>query len=165
MSAVAPEGTVKNHMSTVETSLVDATLIDTVSIPGVVTATLAGFTGTGAPVVDIPGHSRRTHTAARSCVPLHSIDVGKQVVIVPDAQNPDSPIVVGVVHTPTSRTVVDIIADGHGVTICAAESIILKCGEASITLNRDGKVVIRGKHVVTHASGVNRIRGGSVQLN
>jgi hypothetical protein len=41
----------------------------------------------------------------------------------------------------------------------------LRCGEASISLSRDGKVVIRGRHIVSHASGVNRIRGGSVELN
>jgi hypothetical protein len=42
---------------------------------------------------------------------------------------------------------------------------VLRCGEGSITLTRDGKIVLRGKHIVTHASGVNRIRGGSVELN
>jgi hypothetical protein len=51
------------------------------------------------------------------------------------------------------------------VSITARESITLKCGDASITLNRDGKIVLRGAHVVSHASGVNRIRGGSVELN
>jgi hypothetical protein len=55
--------------------------------------------------------------------------------------------------------------DGKTIVLNAAHTITLRCGQASITLNRDGKIVIRGTHVVSHASGVNRIRGGSVELN
>lgn len=55
--------------------------------------------------------------------------------------------------------------DGDTVVFNAKQSIVLRCGEASITLQSDGKVVIRGIHVISHAKGVNRIRGGSVQLN
>jgi hypothetical protein len=98
-------------------------------------------------------------------VSLTGVDVGKQVVIVADASNPDSPIVIGVVHASADKTAVMITADGQSIAVHADQNIVLKCGDASISLSRDGKIVIRGKYVVTHASGVNRIRGGSVQLN
>jgi uncharacterized protein DUF6484 len=139
--------------------------IEVVSQPCAVTAILAGFARTGAPLVDMPGDPPRTHVAARSCVPLNDVDVGKQVAIIPDANNPDSPIVIGIIQSPTSKSAVEITADGQSIAVRADKSIVLKCGDASITLNCDGRVVIRGKHVVTHASDVNRIRGGSVQLN
>ena len=77
----------------------------------------------------------------------------------------ESPIVVGLIQPNRAAASVEITVDGRDISVTAQDSITLKCGEASITLNRDGKVVIRGKHVVTQASGVNRIRGGSVQLN
>ena len=45
------------------------------------------------------------------------------------------------------------------------DEVTLKCGAASITLRRDGKVILRGAYVETTAKGVNRIRGGSVKIN
>ena len=47
----------------------------------------------------------------------------------------------------------------------AESEIVLRCGEASITLTRAGKVLIRGTYLLSRSSGVNRIKGGSVQIN
>jgi hypothetical protein len=51
------------------------------------------------------------------------------------------------------------------VVIEADEELILRVGESSIRIARDGKVVIRGQHVLTRAKGTNRIKGGSVAIN
>ena len=51
------------------------------------------------------------------------------------------------------------------VVIEAGEELILRVGESSIRISRDGKVVIRGQHVLTRARGTNRIKGGSVAIN
>jgi hypothetical protein len=45
------------------------------------------------------------------------------------------------------------------------EEVELRCGEATITLRANGKVLIRGAYVETRSSGTNRIKGGSVQIN
>lgn len=45
------------------------------------------------------------------------------------------------------------------------DELVLQCGKASITLRRNGKVIIKGTYVETHSEGVNRIKGGSVQFN
>ena len=55
--------------------------------------------------------------------------------------------------------------DGKRVVLEAADEIVLRCGEASITLRRNGRVVIRGTHVESRSRGVNRIKGGAVQIN
>ncbi len=55
--------------------------------------------------------------------------------------------------------------DGDRVILEGKEEITLKCGEASITLTKAGKILIRGKYLLTRATGVNRIMGGSVQVN
>ena len=60
---------------------------------------------------------------------------------------------------------VDARVDGKRVVIEGQEEVVLKCGEASITLKRDGKLILRGAYVETHAKGVNRIKGGSVKIN
>jgi len=47
----------------------------------------------------------------------------------------------------------------------AKKELILSCGESSITLHSNGKIAIRGKYILNRATGVNRILGGSVQIN
>jgi hypothetical protein len=47
----------------------------------------------------------------------------------------------------------------------AKESLTLKVGDGSITIRKDGRILIKGKDLVSHASRANRIRGGSVQIN
>ena len=58
-----------------------------------------------------------------------------------------------------------IQVDGKRVVIEGQEEIVLSCGESSITLTKAGKILIRGKYLVSRSSGVNRILGGSVQVN
>jgi hypothetical protein len=53
-------------------------------------------------------------------------------------------------------------ADPH---INGREQVTLRCGKASITLTAAGKVLIRGAYVSSRSTGVNRIKGGSVQIN
>ena len=59
----------------------------------------------------------------------------------------------------------EALVDGKRVVIDAQDEVVIRCGKASITLRRNGRVVIRGTYVETRAEGVNRIKGGSVQIN
>ena len=45
------------------------------------------------------------------------------------------------------------------------EEVVIRCGEASITLTRSGKILLRGKYLLNSSEGVNRIVGGSVEIN
>lgn len=60
---------------------------------------------------------------------------------------------------------VEARVDGRRVELDGRDEIVLRCGEASITLRRNGRVAIRGVQVETRATGVNRIKGGSVAIN
>lgn len=55
--------------------------------------------------------------------------------------------------------------DGKRVLIEGQEEITLSCGQASITLTKAGKILLRGTYLQSRSSGVNRILGGSVQVN
>ncbi len=78
----------------------------------------------------------------------------------------DRPIVLGLLHAPAPTQAPAIAhVDGKRIVLSAEDEIVLQCGRASITLRRNGRVVIRGVEVETRASGVNRIRGGSVAIN
>ena len=47
----------------------------------------------------------------------------------------------------------------------AKHSLTLRVGEGSITIREDGKILIKGKDLVSHAQRTNRIKGGSVSIN
>jgi hypothetical protein len=47
----------------------------------------------------------------------------------------------------------------------AGRELVLRVGEGSITIRADGKILIKGKDLVSHAKRMNRIKGGSVSLN
>jgi hypothetical protein len=71
-----------------------------------------------------------------------------------------APIAVPAQALPTEARV-----DGKRVVLEGTEEVVLRCGDASITLRRDGKLVLRGAYIETTAKGLNRIRGGSVKIN
>ena len=92
--------------------------------------------------------------------------------------DPRRPIVLGLVPlpepgalaapvpaNPTAREVIQADVDGRRVRIEGQDEIVFQCGKASVTLRRNGKVVIRGTYVETQSEGTNRIKGGQVQIN
>lgn len=88
---------------------------------------------------------------------------GAPVLVVDTA---DGPVVLGVaLARPRPTEPVRLSLDGQRLELSAGQEVVLRCGEASITLTRAGKAIIRGAYVLTHAAGVNKIKGGSVQIN
>jgi hypothetical protein len=55
--------------------------------------------------------------------------------------------------------------DGESVVLEGEREVVLRCGDASLTLRRDGKAILRGAYVETHSRGINRIKGGAVKIN
>jgi hypothetical protein len=51
------------------------------------------------------------------------------------------------------------------VVVEAKETLTLKCGESSVDLRNDGKLMIRGKDVLTRAKRSHRIKAGTVAIN
>ena len=92
---------------------------------------------------------------------LQDGDADKPVIVgfVMDALAPAQPLLDMVAH-PTGAT-----ADGKRLQFEASEEVVLKCGKGSITLHANGRVVIKGTELVSRASGANKIRGASVNIN
>jgi hypothetical protein len=93
-----------------------------------------------------------------------------EVVLLIDPRPGRAPVLLGVLQsltaeTPAGASELEARVDGRRVEIDGRDEIVLRCGPASITLRRNGRVLIRGVQVETRASGVNRIKGGSVAIN
>ena len=132
----------------------------------VVVGRIAALTNSAEPLVTIPHSEGVSPVKARTIVAVGEKEVGKQVVLAFEEGDMARPIVLGVVQTaPPEGNQASVVSDGNKFVVTAEREIELRCGQASITLTRAGKVLIKGEYVLSASSGVNRIRGGSVQIN
>ena len=137
---------------------------------GLIVGELLGL-AEGQPMVRWPGAAEPTAIRARTIVDLHGAHVGRPVVLMFENSDWSRPIVMGVlcegVGWPLDQRPgqIDVVADGERLIVSAREQLVLRCGKASITLTKAGKVLIEGEYVSSRSNGVNRIKGGSVQLN
>lgn len=140
-------------------------------IDGVVIGILTSFDDQGHPQVVFPGNPSDSAVPARATAALSADDVGKEVALLFENGDPAAPMIIGRLrHTRDSEIAVPsgdmaIEVDGERRVIEAREEIVLKCGKASITLTKAGKIILRGAYLLSRSSGVNRIKGGSVQIN
>lgn len=145
---------------------------------GVIVGVLKDINEQGQPLVDFPDTCSPKPIPACSTVQLDKSHRGQNVVIMFDQGDRRKPIIMGRLFSSnkispesdkdeksgqTEPTNVDL--DGERLTFTAKKEILLKCGKASITLTKSGKILIRGEYVLSRSSGVNKIKGGSVQIN
>lgn len=157
--------------------------------PGeVILGTIADLDDQGQVLVDFHGNTQGRLLEAVSTVSISHRHKGRQVAILFANGEPDKPVIIGLVHSPLQEMLEtfevtpmngsapapeaqqdskleDVTVDGKRIVFEGKDEIVLKCGEASITLTRAGKILIRGKYLLNRSTGVNRIMGGSVQVN
>ncbi len=80
----------------------------------------------------------------------------------------EAPIVIDLIRDslePNYESPIHRVLDGDTLVLEAGRQITLKCGKSTITLTKDGKVVVRGTKVISRASSVNKIKGSTVLVN
>lgn len=143
------------------------------SLTGAAVVRLYGFDLQDNPVLSgisaLPGEI----VAARSTVPLVRAQIGSMVVVVFEQSDARRPIVIGalqerqvVTNGPGSPPPIAAVrADGERLILTAEREIVLRCGDATISLTRAGKVIIKGKYIISRSTGYNRIKGAAVDIN
>jgi hypothetical protein len=96
-----------------------------------------------------------------------AVERKQEVVLLCEGGDPARPLIVGFVQLPArdGGRIVEADVDGKRVRVTGKDEIVLQCGSASVTLRRNGRVVIRGTHIETYSDGTNRIKGGQVRIN
>lgn len=109
---------------------------------------------------------------ARTTVPLLRKMVGTGVLLLFEEGDARRPIIVGVLQdcAPDSEPrekhrQYSVEADEDRHVITAEREIVLRCGDASITLTRAGKVIIKGNYVLSRSTGYNKIKGAAIDIN
>ena len=192
-SGESDEGTVDDAAG--ETALLDELLAERPAAPRepaglrVRVGKLVEWTSGSAPKIEFEGNERGP-LPARSVIPLdattiaEAIQTERGVLLSFEDGRPDAPIITGLLQDfvgeapqiwneneaessepETNLADAEARVDGRRIELEAADEIVLRCGQASITLRRNGRVVIRGTYVESRSRGVNRIKGGSVEIN
>ena len=136
----------------------------------VTVGTLVGLAPSGEAWVDLP-RERRRNVLARSTCALVPEQVGRQVLVTWADDDREHPIITGVIRSAVdaareaSVPRLDAVVDAERIVLTGKREIVLRCGKASIVLEADGSVVVKGARLLTSATGVHRIRGGAVQIN
>lgn len=143
---------------------------DKAKLTDVVIGVLLSVDQEGVPLVVFPGNESSIGIPARATVALDSEDIGREVALLFENGDPSRPLVIGRIQNPQSFkkneiSPVNAEVDGERIEFNAQKEIVLKCGKASISLTRAGKVLIRGTYLLSRSTGANRIKGGSIQLN
>ncbi|CAN5718122.1 DUF6484 domain-containing protein [soil metagenome] len=139
------------------------------------TARLYGFDLQDAPVLSGFAQWPGELVTARTTVALRQAMIGSRVLVLHEDGDWRRPIVVGVLQDAGSDlvvapgtvtpTAVQVRSDDERLTLTAEREIVLRCGDASITLTRAGKVIIKGNYVLSRSTGYNKIKGAAIDIN
>jgi hypothetical protein len=151
-------------------------------IEGVRVGKIVNLDESGQAFVDFPGNmqgpiSARFTNSIKPGMLQKSVSADRDVLLVFENNDPELPIIIDTLYSlvdeiTESSTIAletespkDVLIDGKRVTFDAKEEIVLRCGEASIVLRNDGKVVIKGKNILSRSQAMNKIKGGAVHIN
>lgn len=133
---------------------------------GVARGVLVRLDNDGEPMVDFEGNPAKEPILASSVVAIDEKDWGRETVLMFEDGDTRRPIILGFIQDNVAKVKAQSVQlDGDTLELTAERQVVLRCGEASITLTRSGKVLIRGKYVLSRSSGVNMVKGGVIHLN
>lgn len=96
--------------------------------------------------------------------PTLSLALGARVLVLLPGAGEERGVVLGTVAAyETPRPVGAAVP--RELTLEAKDRIELKCGESALTMDAAGRVLVKGKDIVTRAKRTQKIRGGTVHIN
>lgn len=106
-----------------------------------------------------------TPVLARCLSAPGTLAAGDAVALMFEAGDPARPIVMGRMAALPGLGDLTISSDAEQTVISHPRKLVLRCGKASVSLDAEGRVQLRGEYLLSLARGVNRIAGGAVKVN
>ncbi|RPI72407.1 MAG: hypothetical protein EHM45_22290 [Desulfobacteraceae bacterium] len=130
-------------------------------------------------LVDFPGNSgdpvpARMTRSFKSKTNQADTLVDRQVLLVLENNDPALPIIIDMIYSLVDEITEasldtqkpqEALIDGKRIILEAEEEIVLRCGQASILLKKDGQIVIRGTNLLSRSSGPNKVKGATIAFN
>lgn len=138
------------------------TMLDAPADAGLVDARVHALTEDGVAVVLADGRRMECARLYASDAGL-TLAAGDEVLVLPRFDG--TGVVIGRIGPSHAGPVESPAAVPDELVIEAGSSLTLRVGGGSITLREDGRILIKGSELVSHAARLNRIRGGSVEIN
>lgn len=131
-------------------------------VPGVLIGRVTGVDDRGLPMVS----TGKDEPVAADAVwmpqrPRWADCVGLRVAVALAREDERRPLVLGLLDEPPP------VAEKTPETLRveSRKELVIECGKAKIALRADGRIEIRGGHLISRSSGPNKIKGGSVHIN
>jgi hypothetical protein len=102
---------------------------------------------------------------------VHAARGRERALVVRTADPQPRWVLVGLVRERVSETAaggpgeLQVVLDGETVRLTAERQIELKCGDASLLLRKDGRVVLSGNYLLSNSRGPIKIKGATIALN
>ena len=145
-------------------------------ITGVCVGLIVSVEKEGQIKIDFPDNPNPP-VSARSIISVTLADKDREVLLTFDKGDPRFPIIVGFIQNQpvideksetlklNRESLEDIVLDGRRITFDAREEIVLRCGDGSVKLRKDGTIIIKGINLVSRAKAANKIKGAAVNIN
>lgn len=162
-SAPNKDGALFNRILNQQDSLPHAS-----SQEGFFIARIAAFSDDGSPMVTVDGFLSSPTLAISMCT-LDDTKIGDLFGLMFQNGQLQRPVLMGKLQqsilTLGKNADCKVEQSQDYVSINAGKEIHLQCGDSHLLLTADGHAEIRGKRVINHSTGLNRIRGASVRIN
>lgn len=136
-------------------------------LPGVVLGEVTGVASDGRPLVrsEAGGAPCAATFAGFGPAPDWRLCHGARAVLAFVDGDRRQPLVLGVLGGTAAPAPTTAAPLPRTLKIAAGEELTIECGKSKIHLRADGRVEIRGEHLVSRSRGPNKVKGGSVHLN
>jgi hypothetical protein len=144
-------------------------ITDFTQLPGVLAGEITGTDDIGRPLIrwnDLAAVAAQAVWTPGA--PQWRDCIGARVLVGFLSGDETQPIVLGLLEPPPARddhASAETEKQPETLRIKAGQELVIECGEARISLRKDGRIEIRGTHLISRSSGPNKIKGGSVFIN
>lgn len=130
-------------------------------IPGVLIGRIKGIDDSGLPVVSTSEGDEAPADVVWMARPPRWSDCEGLRVAVALAGEERRPLVLGLLDPPPPTRE----KTPETLRVESRRELVIECGKSKIALRADGRIEIRGGHLISRSSGPNKIKGGSVHIN
>lgn len=138
-----------------------------VRVPGVSVLRVAGIDAEGRPLVQPEGVEFPCPATVvwMTEVPAWDLCIGHRVLVAFPEGEEGGPVILGLLDAPPGTEAPPRKKKEKRVRIEGQEEVVIECGKSKISLRADGRIEIRGGHLISRSSGPNKVKGATVHIN